>query len=568
MPTRPDTPCPLQMRFEGTGAILNELANTLCSSLGVLGLLDNLNQVLGTKYQLSDKLSTLLSSYVNTETCDFGRAYGELRRGWFCDVDRLRERLRKSVAQDESMRMQAIDRAAGLIVKPRTPPRRVWDLYSNRVLPFWVLLTTDIPRNLWAVSHSWVDGKELEFIRTRINGSGWTVPIPRGVDLDHVRIELLNLGAEYVWLDVLCLRQQVQTSHRDLLGWSEDAWRDFEEKRQEEWKLDVPTIGHVFRCKPSQVVITYFSGLGRPFRVSQEMLTENRSWLNRVWTVQETTSNWLLGGLTTDNFVAHKEGMDLPSVFHARLCNLSLILSHESPDLFALAKALRRRKGTYPADYVSALGLLLDCPALPIYETDMRCEDAWSQLLQQMTRKHRTDLLVVCPLAGNAPGSKWRPSWSQMLQGKLIPEEMTSISYSEGELLAHKIHDDEVVYWNYPYVIENCKFTISDIGTSMHVLLGSPTQLRANNCKTAPFLVDFNLPELNMVMPFEQDTFYAAVGMADLEYWVLGRISDRHEEMEYLKFEKIYTFRMPDAKERERLWHLNPGYSDTPIHYL
>ncbi len=57
------------------------------------------------------------------------------------------------------------------------------------------------------------------------------VPIPKDANLDLIRIEMLNLGAEYAWLDVLCLRQ--------LGGRGEDL-------RKEEWKLDVPTIGHVY----------------------------------------------------------------------------------------------------------------------------------------------------------------------------------------------------------------------------------------------------------------------------------------------------------------------------------
>lgn len=84
-------------------------------------------------------------------------------------------------------------------------------------------------------------------VMTPINGNEWPVPIPKDTDLDLVRIEMLNLGAEYVWLDVLCLRQRG--------GRGEDI-------RGEEWKLDVPTIGHVYRI--TEKVVCYFSGLGRP----------------------------------------------------------------------------------------------------------------------------------------------------------------------------------------------------------------------------------------------------------------------------------------------------------------
>ncbi len=43
---------------------------------------------------------------------------------------------------------------------------------------------------------------------TPINGHEWPVPMPSDADLDLIRIEMLNNGAEYVWLDVLCLRQK------------------------------------------------------------------------------------------------------------------------------------------------------------------------------------------------------------------------------------------------------------------------------------------------------------------------------------------------------------------------
>ncbi len=42
---------------------------------------------------------------------------------------------------------------------------------------------------------------------TPINGYEWPVPMPRDANLDLIRIEMLNAGAEYAWLDVLCLRQ-------------------------------------------------------------------------------------------------------------------------------------------------------------------------------------------------------------------------------------------------------------------------------------------------------------------------------------------------------------------------
>ncbi len=69
-------------------------------------------------------------------------------------------------------------------------------------------------------------------VMTPINGKEWPVPIPKDASLELIRIEMLNLGLLYTWLDVLCLRQKE--------GLREDL-------RVEEWKLDVPTIGRVYQ---------------------------------------------------------------------------------------------------------------------------------------------------------------------------------------------------------------------------------------------------------------------------------------------------------------------------------
>ncbi len=84
------------------------------------------------------------------------------------------------------------------------PPRRVWDLYANRVVPYWVALVDD-----WVgISHAWVSDEERINVMTPINGYEWPVPMPKDANLNLIRVEMLNFGAEYAWLDVLCLRQE------------------------------------------------------------------------------------------------------------------------------------------------------------------------------------------------------------------------------------------------------------------------------------------------------------------------------------------------------------------------
>ncbi len=103
----------------------------------------------------------------------------------------------------------------------------------------------DTDSNHWKwpqpISHAWIDEKDRSVVLTPINGYEWPVPIPKDVDLNLIRIEMLNLGLKYAWLDVLCLRQ--------VGGQREDF-------RTEEWKLDVPTIGGVYF---DQKVVCYLS---------------------------------------------------------------------------------------------------------------------------------------------------------------------------------------------------------------------------------------------------------------------------------------------------------------------
>ncbi len=96
---------------------------------------------------------------------------------------------------------------------------------------------------------------------TPINGYEWSVPMPKDANLDLIRIEMLNLGAEYAWLDVLCLRQEGGKN---------------EHLRIEEWKLDVPTIGWVYVAQAD--VVCYFNGLGRPLHLTPDDFESDRSW--------------------------------------------------------------------------------------------------------------------------------------------------------------------------------------------------------------------------------------------------------------------------------------------------
>ncbi len=54
-----------------------------------------------------------------------------------------------------------------------------WDLYSNRVVPYWIM---DIDSNgRWPrpISHAWMDEKDRTAMWTPINAYNWPVPIQK-----------------------------------------------------------------------------------------------------------------------------------------------------------------------------------------------------------------------------------------------------------------------------------------------------------------------------------------------------------------------------------------------------
>ncbi len=111
------------------------------------------------------------------------------------------------------------------IVNPCLEPRRVWDLYSNHVVPYWIAREFPDP-----ISHAWVDEEDCVDSGCLSMGRSGLCQIPKNTNLNLIQIEMPNLEVEYMWLDVLCLRQKGGL---------------MEHLHAEEWKLDVPTIGNI-----------------------------------------------------------------------------------------------------------------------------------------------------------------------------------------------------------------------------------------------------------------------------------------------------------------------------------
>ncbi len=219
-----------QRSYTGRRVITSSLANTPCAALGVHGVLEKLNTALGKSYTL-DSVNSVLESYV-AQNYDFGMVYAYFRPYWYrYYIAAIQHQLCTREDEDRETQIRVLDH--NRISRRSVPPRRVWDLYANRVVPYWV--ANKFP---WGISHAWVDEKDRVDVMTPINGYEWPVPVPKDANLDLIRLEMLNLGAQYAWLDILCLRQE--------------GGKD-EHLRVDEWKLDVPTIGWVYECAPQVV---------------------------------------------------------------------------------------------------------------------------------------------------------------------------------------------------------------------------------------------------------------------------------------------------------------------------
>jgi len=108
-------------------------------------------------------------------------------------------------------------------------PRRMWDLLSDRVIPFEATIkprcrgvncrksrpmpagATQIP-DFIAISHSWTD--DMNPVQSYLNQQQWDIPLPASILLEDVRLYVQKIArretgrhVQYCWLDVLCLRQ-------------------------------------------------------------------------------------------------------------------------------------------------------------------------------------------------------------------------------------------------------------------------------------------------------------------------------------------------------------------------
>ncbi|KAF8448229.1 hypothetical protein BGX38DRAFT_1190210 [Terfezia claveryi] len=270
----------------------------------------------------------------------------------------------------------------------------------------------------WAITHSWTN--EMPQVKTSINQYQWPTPLPRSLDLDHgVRRELLSKGAEYVWLDVLCLRQSSTANDKT---------------KVDEWKLDVPTIGNIYRAAVG--IARYFNGLGQAFDTTG--WDKPRHWLCRAWTLQEIRSEnttYNAGILHTTRGHAHII-MNTESLVGGKVITLrqalhpivKLAAQVDSPSgcsVYELVQQMAKRHATQPTDKVAGLFYLLRTTQLPTYDAGVQDGDAWARCFHVLPFDRKIEILFDFPYAGDSCGNRdystthnchWFPTWRQLME--------------------------------------------------------------------------------------------------------------------------------------------------------
>ncbi|KAK0221209.1 hypothetical protein EDD85DRAFT_941591 [Armillaria nabsnona] len=511
-----ETIVPSQRVYTGRKPVIPaSLANTPCTTLGVRSLWDRLNVTLRTSYTLdTPNLSSFLEDCIANNN-DFGIAYGCLRGAWYADDwSTLQDGLRKCKAEDQRKRREALD--GNRIINPYIYPRRVWDLYSNRVVPGWAASRWPSP-----ISHAWVDDKDRMDVWTSINGHEWPVPISKGANLNLIRIEMLNLGLEYVWLDVLCLRQRG--------GLREDL-------RVEEWRLDVPTIGYVYSIP--HVVHCYLSGLGLPLRVNNGDLDNERCWFNRAWTLQELGTERKICGDTPDGPLHAKRNKDgsyeteALKRFHEQLQSLNGIMRGYEEFIFRALADMQHRMSTNPVDKVAGMAILLGPMTLPAYNESKSLEDAWSDLVNATDEYIKGALFFKYPEPGTA-GTKWRPSWDQLMT-KPLPADghfTPLICRDANKCEVSCIEKGFVKGLARGGVIDKDrrgKLLVEDAGGTIHA---------------------FNIIATHQY-PIPKDTYTLLAGNVCHSHWVVGR------RLSEGRFEKLSVFKLVNDYEGMKLYRL------------
>ena len=421
----PSTLSSLPTLFKAGSNITPDEADVPCRKINEEVLWKSLAALVGIhEYSVQDKYQWIQNDIRYFVSCnlDFGLAYAAARIAWrhfnIHSVDSnvisiQRSWWLKQIQLLDGARWNAIEIYHSsseiqleLIRSPYSiMPRRLWDLKSNRLVDFQILhaVLSTTPA-FWAVTHSWTN--DMSPFWTAVNQHQWPIPIPKDISLDNLRSELLTLGAEYVWLDVVCLRQESKSDYHEWL-------------RQKEWKLDVPTIGNIYRAAAK--IVRYFNGLGVSF--SNDGWEDPRHWLQRAWTLQEikTENTTINGGILQDKgqVLMNSQGKVSGQVVKLRDAIrpvIQLATQVDSPlgcELYELAREMAKRHASQSVDKISGLFYLLRTTKLACYNENMSSEDFWRQCFHLLPAERKAEILFDFPYRGS--DEQWFPTWVQVL---------------------------------------------------------------------------------------------------------------------------------------------------------
>ncbi|KAG8883456.1 hypothetical protein FRB97_006584 [Tulasnella sp. 331] len=521
---------PLQIAFSGPSYVLNSSTAAIpCSDLDAPRLLSKVNEVLQTDYDLSAPRAELLKHCLDSFV-DFGHAYALLHPRWHLEPSEALQDVEICRTADEELRRDAIDN--DIIADPDIPPRRIWDIWSNRVVPIWMTTPYQGQRRktYFAVSHSWMDDSLRATINTPINGGEWPVPVPMNTTLERVRSELLNyaskLDVNLVWIDVLCLRQE--------------GVPEKEKLRLDEWKLDVPTIGALY---PGALrVVYYYSGLGRPFEIGDP--TSPRHWQNRAWTLQETTPNRIVAGISSRSpsmpgiDTRHLPVDDAIRPFYEKI-DIWESFSHVVDSVYVVLDAMRHRSATSELDKIAGLNYYLaKFSSLPAYIRSEDPESAWSRLIRATHPMQRGDLFFIFPEPGNGR-HVWCPSWKQIKEAQSLPQQRTIRQY---------VYQNDEAYEIAGRCIQQCYVDgLTDLGNGSIPRRGNILISGKDDTEhTVPVLANHKCPIA--------DGSYMLIGGSGpyLAHWVIGkrRGSDLVEKVSVVEIvEKEFVVKMGHLSE-------------------
>jgi len=192
--------------------------------------------------------------------------------------------------------------------------------------------------------------------------------------------------------------------------------------RVDEWKLDVPTIGNIYRITTG--LVRYFNGLGVPF--SNHGWDDDRHWLRRAWTLQEIRSEntTLNGGRSNSNTTARSlmsargtlggEPVTLRYALRSVVQLAAEVDSSTGCSMYDLSREMAKRFATQPTDKVAVLLYLLRTTQLPTYDESITDEVAWRHCIQLLPFERKVEILCDYPYRGAE--HQWFPTWSQLLK--------------------------------------------------------------------------------------------------------------------------------------------------------